>query len=66
MHLPIDTASIGNYAYINVQGEFRQHRCGKPIVFDGSLDHFALNESKKNRNHFYIWNLVKDLMIQKN
>lgn len=49
MHLPIETAEVNNYAYINVNGEFRQHTCGEALIFDGSLDHFALNESPRDR-----------------
>ncbi len=54
LHLPIDTVKERNYNYLNVQGEFRQYECGKPIVFDGALDHFALNESHKERTTLYI------------
>jgi len=54
LHLPIDTPKERNYNYLNVQGEFRQYECGKPIVFDGALDHFALNESHKERTTLYI------------
>lgn len=54
LHLPLVTASERNYAYLNVMGEFRQHRCGEPIVFDGSLDHFALNESDVDRTILYM------------
>jgi aspartyl/asparaginyl beta-hydroxylase (cupin superfamily) len=54
MHLPIETAEVNNYAYLNVNGEFRQHTCGEALIFDGSLDHFALNESNKNRTILYL------------
>lgn len=54
LHLPIDTPKECNYNYLNVQGEFRQYECGKPIVFDGALDHFALNESHNERTTLYI------------
>lgn len=53
-HLPLVTAKERNYAYLNVMGEFRQHVCGKPIIFDGSLDHFALNESDEDRTILYL------------
>jgi aspartyl/asparaginyl beta-hydroxylase (cupin superfamily) len=53
-HLPIVTATERNYAYLNVLGEFRQHECGVPIIFDGSLDHFAINESDKDRTILYL------------
>lgn len=54
LHLPIVTASKKNYAYLNVMGEFKQHICGEPIIFDGSLDHFAINESDEDRTILYI------------
>lgn len=54
MHLPLVTATEKNYSYLNVAGEFRQFVCGEPIVFDGSLDHFALNESPTDRVILYM------------
>lgn len=54
LHLPLVTAKEKNYAYLNVMGEFRQHQCGKPIIFDGSLDHFAINESDEDRTILYV------------
>lgn len=62
LHLPIETVLHKNYNYLNVQGEFRQHVCGEPIVFDGSLDHFALNESTGERTVLYIEFDKKSLM----
>ena len=53
-HLPIDVIPDRNYNYLNVQGEFRQYVLGEPIVFDGALDHFALNESNRERTTLYI------------
>jgi beta-hydroxylase len=53
-HLPLKTAATRNYNYLNVNGEFRQHVCGEPIVFDGSHDHFALNESDEERVLLYM------------
>ena len=53
-HLPIITAPERNYAYLNVMGEFRQHVEGEPIIFDGSLDHFAINESDIDRTIVYM------------
>lgn len=53
-HLPLQTASTNNYAYLNVNGEFRQHASGKPFVFDGSLNHFAVNASNVERTIVYI------------
>lgn len=54
LHLPIVTAKKDNYNYINCNGEFKQHIEGVPIIFDGSLDHFALNESDEDRIILYI------------
>jgi len=54
LHLPIETATHNNFNYINVNGNFRQYECGKPIVFDGTLDHFALNESNLERITLYL------------
>jgi hypothetical protein len=54
LHLPIITAKEQNYAYLNVNGEFRQHTAGEPIIFDGSLDHFVLNESPSDRIILYM------------
>lgn len=54
LHLPLKTAEKNNFNYINVAGEFRQHICGVPIIFDGSNDHFVLNESKENRTILYL------------
>ena len=53
-HLPIITAPERNYAYLNVMGEFRRHVEGEPIIFDGSLDHFAINESDFDRTVVYM------------
>jgi hypothetical protein len=33
-------------------GEFRQYVFGEPIVFDGSLSHFAITESNTGRALF--------------
>ena len=54
LHLPLITAKTENYNYINCNGEFRQHIEGEPIIFDGSLEHFALNESDEDRIILYI------------
>jgi beta-hydroxylase len=54
LHLPIKTAATRNYNYLNVDGEFRRHVSGEPLVFDGSLDHFALNESDEERVLLYM------------
>lgn len=54
MHLPLQTIDVENYNYLNVMGEFRQYQEGIPIVFDGALNHFAMNESRYNRTTLYI------------
>ena len=54
LHVALQTAETRNYAYLNVAGEFRQHVPGEPIIFDGSLDHFALNESDHDRTILYM------------
>jgi len=54
LHLPLVTATERNYAYLNVAGEFRQFVTGQPIIFDGSLDHFVLNESPTDRVILYM------------
>lgn len=53
-HLPIVTAEDGNYAYLNVAGEFVKHECGVPIIFDGSHDHFVVNASYQDRTILYL------------
>ncbi|MEM9584286.1 MAG: aspartyl/asparaginyl beta-hydroxylase domain-containing protein [Pseudomonadota bacterium] len=54
MHLTLRAAEHGNYAYLNVDGAFRQHVPGEGFVFDGSHDHFAVNASKKDRDILYL------------
>ena len=54
LHLPLVTATDRNYASPNVAGEFRQFVCGQPLIFDGSQDHFALNESPTDRVILYL------------
>ncbi len=64
MHIPIYTANEANYTYFNVNGEFRQHKCGEPMIFDGSLDHFALNASSIDRAIVYI-EFDKNVLMKK-
>lgn len=52
MHITLDAASERGFAYLNVAGHFNQNRVGNAIVFDGSLDHFALNASPQPRTIF--------------
>ncbi len=44
-HITLDVPHERNYSYLNVNGQFNQNINGEAIVFDGSLDHFALNAS---------------------
>jgi len=53
-HLTLDAPTQGNYCYLNVAGEFRQHTNGTMFVFDGSLDHFAVNASAAPRTILYL------------
>lgn len=53
-HLTIDAATVHNFAYLNVDGEFRQNTLGASIVFDGSLQHFAVNASPADRTIVYM------------
>nr|KJZ06748.1 hypothetical protein TW77_18100 [Pseudoalteromonas rubra] len=54
LHLTLDAPETQNYNYLNVNGEFRQHKVGEPIIFNGANDHFALNESLGNRTILYM------------
>ncbi|GIT91571.1 hypothetical protein JANAI62_20280 [Jannaschia pagri] len=54
MHITLEAAPDANYAYLNVEGTFRQHRLGEPIIFDGALDHFAVNASHHRRTILYL------------
>lgn len=54
LHVPLVTAPLGNYAYLNVLGEFRQQVAGELIIFDGSLDHFAVNATPYDRTILYM------------
>ncbi|MFJ3006539.1 aspartyl/asparaginyl beta-hydroxylase domain-containing protein [Pseudomonas fluorescens] len=54
MHLTLGAAAERNYAYLNVAGEFYQHRCGTAVIFDGSQDHFVVNASDAPRTILYL------------
>jgi len=55
MQLTIDAPIDQSYAYLNVNGSFNQSTNGNLVIFDGSLDHFALNASEKeNRTVMYL------------
>ncbi|MEL6510386.1 MAG: toxin-activating lysine-acyltransferase [Pseudomonadota bacterium] len=54
MHLTLEAAPDRNFAYLNVDGEFRQHIPGTAFVFDGSKPHFAVNASDAERVILYL------------
>ncbi|TMO69883.1 aspartyl/asparaginyl beta-hydroxylase domain-containing protein [Pseudoalteromonas aurantia] len=54
LHLTLDVPETQNYNYLNVNGEFRQHSLGEPILFSGAKDHFAFNESLGSRTILYM------------
>ena len=54
MHITIDVPAEQNYSYLNVNGAFNHNVLGDAIIFDGSLDHFALNASPDSRTIFYM------------
>ncbi|EJL95499.1 aspartyl/asparaginyl beta-hydroxylase-like dioxygenase [Pseudomonas sp. GM102] len=54
MHITLSAADERNYAYLNVNGEFHQHRMGEAVIFDGSLDHFVVNASEVERTILYL------------
>ena len=51
MNMGID---VPEYCYFNLSGEFQEHKNGKPIIFDGSQDHFAVNPSTEDRIILYL------------
>ncbi|NQY62447.1 MAG: aspartyl/asparaginyl beta-hydroxylase domain-containing protein [Alteromonadaceae bacterium] len=53
-HITLDTLQTSNYNYLNVNGEFNQNETGESVIFDGSLEHFAINASTANRTILYI------------
>jgi aspartyl/asparaginyl beta-hydroxylase (cupin superfamily) len=53
-HITLNAATENNFAYLNVAGIFNQNMMGNAIVFDGSLDHFALNASSVDRTILYM------------
>ncbi|OEC35425.1 beta-hydroxylase [Pseudomonas cuatrocienegasensis] len=54
MHITLSAASEANYAYLNVAGEFYQQKPGTGAIFDGSLDHFAVNATAVARTIIYM------------
>ncbi|OUM08467.1 aspartyl beta-hydroxylase [Pseudomonas syringae] len=54
MQLTIDAPEQNNYNYLNVNGEFQQSNNGNLMIFDGSLDHFAVNASTSVRTVMYM------------
>lgn len=54
LQLTVDAPTESNYAYLNVNGQFNQSTNGNLVIFDGSLDHFAVNASRANRTVLYM------------
>lgn len=54
LQLTLDAPDSRNYCYLNVNGEFNQSTNGNLVIFDGSLDHFALNASETTRTVMYL------------
>jgi beta-hydroxylase len=52
--LTLDAPASRNYCYMNVNGQFNQSTNGNLVIFDGSLDHFALNASEVTRTVMYL------------
>jgi beta-hydroxylase len=63
-HVTLDAATERNFAYLNVAGIFNQNMTGNAIVFDGSLDHFALNASPADRTILYMEFERSKLMVE--
>jgi beta-hydroxylase len=64
LHLTLDAAPERNYAYLNVNGEWRQHAPGSAIIFDGADDHFVVNESPADRTILYL-EFGKDALMRR-
>jgi beta-hydroxylase len=47
MQLTIDAPVKQSYAYLNVNGQFNHATNGNLVIFDGSLDHFAVNAAEE-------------------
>ncbi|AHG41264.1 aspartyl beta-hydroxylase [Pseudomonas syringae KCTC 12500] len=47
MQLTIDAPIKQSYAYLNVNGKFNHSTNGNLVIFDGSLDHFAVNAAEE-------------------
>ncbi|MEJ0093342.1 MAG: aspartyl/asparaginyl beta-hydroxylase domain-containing protein [Methylocella sp.] len=62
MHVTLQAPDDRNFAYLNVAGEFRHHLNGSGYIFDGSLDHFAVNASYQDRIILYLEFSKKRLM----
>lgn len=54
MHITLQSAEYDNFAYLNVAGTFVQQTAGTAYIFDGSLNHFAINTSKQERIILYL------------
>lgn len=64
LHIGLDPYIEDNHAYLNVNGQFWHHLPGSAVVFDGSLNHFALNASRTvARTIFYMEFYKKEIMV---
>ncbi|MCV4269345.1 aspartyl/asparaginyl beta-hydroxylase domain-containing protein [Pseudomonas capsici] len=54
MHITLSAANEANYSYLNVAGEFYHQKPGTGAIFDGSLDHFAVNATPVQRTIIYM------------
>ena len=53
-HITLTAPRDPHSAYLNVAGQFRAHRPGSAMVFDGSLPHFAVNAAAEPRVILYL------------
>lgn len=53
-HITLNAAIQYDFSYLNLNGEWHRNKLGEAFVFDGSLDHFALNASPQDRIILYI------------
>ncbi|MGD1901799.1 MAG: GNAT family N-acetyltransferase [Geitlerinemataceae cyanobacterium] len=54
LHLTLDAPEEPNFSYLNVDREFFSHTNGSAAIFDGSLNHFAVNASAQDRTILYM------------
>lgn len=54
MHITLSAAGEANFSYLNVAGEFYHQQPGTGAIFDGALDHFAVNATPFPRTIIYM------------